>query len=77
MSSPTPMTLSTAQHVSGVDPLTGDPTPAVRGDRARDDQRAVLQGFLPQYRDRARELMRQLGHRDAPRGKPGGRKRRR
>jgi len=60
----TPMTLSTAQHVTGRDPLTGEATPACRGERARADQRALLQGFLPQYRSRASSLRRQLGRRD-------------
>ncbi len=39
---PTPMTLSTAQHVSGIDPLTRRAVAPVRGDRARDAQRDLL-----------------------------------
>ncbi len=58
---PTPMTVSTAQHVAGVDPLDGRPVAPVRGDRARDDQRAVLQAFLPQHRERGQRLLRELG----------------
>jgi len=58
---PTPMPPSTAQHLAGRDPLTGKPTPPVRGDRARADQRALLQAFLPEHRERAARLRRQLG----------------
>jgi len=57
---PTPMTVSTAQHVAGVDPLDGRRVTPVRGDRARDDQRAVLQAFLPQHRQRGERLLREL-----------------
>jgi uncharacterized radical SAM protein YgiQ len=58
---PTPMTLSTAQHVAGCDPLTGEPTPPVRGARERDDQRAMLQWFLPQFEARGLKLLRAHG----------------
>jgi uncharacterized radical SAM protein YgiQ len=57
---PTPMTPSTAQHVSGRDPLTGKATAPVRGDRARADQRTLLQAFLPENRERAARIRRQL-----------------
>jgi uncharacterized radical SAM protein YgiQ len=61
---PTPMTVSTAQHVAGRDPLDRESTPAVRGDRARDDQHAILQWFLPQHRRRGERLLRELGYGD-------------
>jgi len=61
---PTPMTLSTAQHLAGRDPLDRTPTPPVRGDRARDDQHAILQWFLPQHRRRGERLLRELGFGD-------------
>ncbi len=57
---PTPMTLSTAQHLSRRDPLTGREVATVRGDRARDDQRALLQWFLPEWRARAVSLRARL-----------------
>ena len=58
---PTPMTVSTAQHLTGRDPLSREPTPPVRGDRARDDQHAILQWFLPQHQKRGERLLRELG----------------
>ncbi len=71
---PSPMTLSTAQHLSGRDPLSREPTPAVRGDRARDDQHALLQWFLPQHAQRGERLLRELGFGDVIQGeRPGGR----
>ena len=76
---PTPMTLSTAQHVSGIDPLTGEEVCSCRGERERADQRAVLQWYLPQYRQRAERVLRGLGRADllgAP-ARPKGRSRRR
>ena len=69
---PTPMTISTAQHVSGNDPLTGRAIAPVRGDRARADQRALLQWFLPENRRRAERLLRRHGL-----AKPSTRRRRR
>ena len=76
---PTPMTVSTAQHVCGIDPLTREVVHPCRGDRDRTDQRAVLQWFLPQYRERGSRLLRQMGREDVIRGKPRprGRSRRR
>jgi uncharacterized radical SAM protein YgiQ len=71
---PIPLTLSTAQHVSGRDPLTGAPTPPVRSDRDRDDQRAMLQWFLPQFEARGLRLLRLHG-RGAPGSRPGGERR--
>jgi len=61
---PTPMTPATAQHLTDHDPLSGEPTPACRGERARADQRALLQWFLPQHRQRAETLLRRLGRQD-------------
>lgn len=72
---PTPMTLSTAQHLAGCDPLTGRSTPPVHSNRARDDQRALLQWFLPQYRKRADALLRKMGERGIERGRKKGPKR--
>jgi hypothetical protein len=57
---PTPMTLSTAQHLAGRDPLTNQALHTVRGDKARGDQRALLQWFLPAYRKRAKRLLQSL-----------------
>ena len=76
---PTPMTVSTAQHVCGVDPLTREAVQPCRGDRARTEQRAVLQWFLPRYREQGSRLLRQMGREDVIRGKPRprGRPRRR
>jgi uncharacterized radical SAM protein YgiQ len=74
---PTPMTLATAQHVCGVDPLTREPVQPCRGDRARADQRAVLQWYLPQYRERGTKLLRKLGRADVMRGRKPDKKRHR
>ena len=74
---PTPMTPSTAQHLTGRDPLSGEVTPPCRGDRARADQRALLQWFLPEHKQRAEALLRRLGRQDVlGRGRPKRRRKR-
>jgi uncharacterized radical SAM protein YgiQ len=58
---PTPMTISTAQHITGVDPLTGHAVTPVRGDRARDEQRAMLEWYKPSAQRRAPRGSRRRG----------------
>ena len=74
---PTPMTLSTAQHVSGIDPLTRKAVAAVRGDKARDEQRAIVQWFLPRYSRLGEGALRNLGFGDVIRGERAPRRRKR
>ena len=74
---PTPMTPSTAQHLTGRDPLSGEVTTPCRGERARADQRALLQWFLPQHRQRAEVLLRRLGRQELlSQGRPRARRKR-
>lgn len=58
---PLPMTLSTAMHVSGVDPRTMEPVATVSGDRERKQQKALLHSAKPENRELVLEALRTTG----------------
>jgi uncharacterized radical SAM protein YgiQ len=61
---PLPMTLSTAMHVSGIDPRTGESVATITGDRERRMQKALLHSGKPENRELVEEALRQTGHMD-------------
>lgn len=61
---PLPMTLSTAMHVSGVDPRTMEPVATVTGDRERRMQKALLHSTNPENRPLVLDALRETGRTD-------------
>lgn len=61
---PTPGTLSTCMYYTGLDPRTMQEVYVPRSQREKDMQRALMQFFMPQYRDMARQALRAAGRED-------------
>ncbi len=61
---PAPLTLSAAMYYTGLDPATLRPIPVARTDREKADQRALLLCHLPEFRRKAREVLRAAGRSD-------------
>jgi len=61
---PTPGTLSTCMYYTGYDPRTMKRVYVPRTQREKEMQRALMQYFLPQYRERAREALIKAGRED-------------
>ena len=61
---PTPGTLSTCMFYTGMDPRTGKPVYVPRSPKEKAMQRALMQFFMPQYADLAREALIASGRRD-------------
>ena len=61
---PTPMSMATAMYHTGIDPITGDSVPVVRGLRAKRQLKALLYWWDPAQHELAREALREAGRRD-------------
>ena len=61
---PTPGTLSTCMYYTGIDPRTMQPVYVPRSQREKDMQRSLMQFFMPQYRDMARQALHAAGRED-------------
>ena len=61
---PAPMDLATATYHTGLDPLTMKPVFTATGDRARRDQRALMQFFLDENWERVRDILVREGRED-------------
>lgn len=61
---PLPMTISTAMHVSGLDPFTMEPIAVATGDRERRTQKALIHSGKPENRALVEEALARTGRRD-------------
>lgn len=61
---PTPGTLSTCMYYTGMDPRTGEKVYVPKNYHEKAMQRALMQYFMPQYRDLARQALRKAGRED-------------
>ncbi len=61
---PIPMTISTAMHVSGLDPFTMQPIATVTGDRERRMQKALIHSTKPDNRKLVLEALQKTGRMD-------------
>jgi uncharacterized radical SAM protein YgiQ len=61
---PAPLTLSAAMFYTGADPMTGEAVYTARSDREKLLQRALLLCHLPEFRDKAREALKEAGRPD-------------
>lgn len=61
---PTPGTLSTCMYYTGLDPFTMRPVYVARDPKEKRMQRALMQYFLPQFRDEARRALVKAGRAD-------------
>jgi len=61
---PIPMTISTAMHVSGLDPFTMQPIATVTGDRERRMQKALIHSAKPENRKLVLEALQKTGRMD-------------
>lgn len=61
---PLPMTISTAMHVSGLDPFTMEPVAVATGDRERRLQKALIHSRKPENAALVREALERSGRRD-------------
>ncbi len=61
---PIPMTISTAMHVSGLDPFTMQPVAAITGDRERRMQKALIHSGKPENRKLVLEALQKAGRMD-------------
>ena len=61
---PTPGTLSTCMYYTGFDPRTGEQVYVPKNASEKAMQRALMQYFMPQYRDLARKALQKAGRED-------------
>lgn len=61
---PTPGTLSTCMYYTGFDPRTGERVYVPKSASEKAMQRALMQYFMPQYRDLARKALEKAGRED-------------
>ena len=61
---PTPGTLSTCMYYTGFDPRTGERVYVPKNASEKAMQRALMQYFMPQYRDLARKALEKAGRED-------------
>ncbi|MDD6046179.1 MAG: YgiQ family radical SAM protein [bacterium] len=61
---PTPGTLSTCMYYTGFDPRTGERVYVPKNASEKAMQRALMQYFMPQYRDLARKALQKAGRED-------------
>ena len=61
---PTPGTLSTCMYYTGFDPRTGERVYVPKSASEKAMQRALMQYFMPQYRDLARTALQKAGRED-------------
>ena len=61
---PTPGTMSTCMFYTGLDPLTLEPVYVPRTPEEKAEQRALLQYFRPENRDKVRKALRRAGRAD-------------
>ena len=61
---PIPMTISTAMHVSGLDPFTMQPIATAQGDRERRMQKALIHSAKPENRKLVVEALQKTGRMD-------------
>jgi uncharacterized radical SAM protein YgiQ len=61
---PVPMTISTAMHVSGLDPFTMEPVATATGDRERRMQKALVHSAKPDNRKLVLEALQRTGRMD-------------
>ena len=61
---PTPGTLSTCMYYTGFDPRTGERVYVPKSASEKAMQRALMQYFMPQYRDLARKALQKAGRED-------------
>ncbi|GDY15001.1 YgiQ family radical SAM protein [Planctomycetota bacterium] len=61
---PIPMTISTAMHVSGLDPFTMQPIATITGDRERRMQKALIHSGKPDNRKLVLEALQKTGRMD-------------
>ena len=61
---PTPGTLSTCMYYTGLDPRTGERVYVPKSASEKAMQRALMQYFMPQYRDLARTALQKAGRED-------------
>jgi len=68
---PAPMDIATCMYFTGLDPETLEPVPVAKGQRARDEQRALLQYWKPENYASVRDALQKAGREDLIGNGPG------